>query len=53
MTVVVVTGAMVAHTYNNQLISAAEEMAEAALAMANGSSDGDSNGNSDGANNTQ
>jgi len=33
MTAVVVMGAMVANTYNNQLISAAEEM-EAATAMA-------------------
>ena len=31
---VVVTGAMAADAYNNQLIAAAEEMAEAATAMA-------------------
>ena len=34
MTAVVVTGAMAADTYNNQLIVAVEEMAEAAMAMA-------------------
>ncbi len=31
---VVVMGVMVADTYNNQLIAAVEEMAEAAMAMA-------------------
>ena len=34
MTAVVVTGAMVADAYNNQLIAAAEEMAETTTAMA-------------------
>ncbi len=33
-TAVVVTGAMAADAYNNQLIAAVEEMAEAATAMA-------------------